>query len=165
MADTHEAEITVVGWLNFRRKMDGVKFPQVPGESETTKAFFKWMYENKFTSCIRAGSGGPSFIQAAYEPETLVQIERWLEENDVSITYLMDNPPEQGFTFDADGKWIDHDPLNPCRPPDGYRLIGLDEKIGPDDIYWHPAWTKWFETGENMPQTPRDLNAPVARKI
>lgn len=163
MSDTHQAEITVVGWLNFKRKVDGVSFPQVPGESSVTIEFFRWLHENNLHSYIRAGSKGPSWIQAAYEPEALVKIERWLDKHGVTIDYTMENPPEKGFAFDKDGGWIDHDPLNPCRVPPGYEMIGIDAEVKMGDIYWHPAWTKWFPVCENMPKTPREFGAPVAR--
>jgi len=102
-----------------------------------------------------------------YALQDIVRIERWLEEHGIEVQYVTDdnNMPEGAFAFNEKGEWVDHDPLNPCRVPLFYEMLGIDETVQAGDIYWHPAWTRWFVLTSNHPMTMRKFGMPVARKI
>lgn len=160
---TYIAEISVVGWLDFRYKIEGVTWPRVAGQTELMAEFTRWLRENEIWPAFRGGQVGPSWQMQGYSPEDANKIAQWLEDHGIEIIYPTDTPPPEGsWSFNESGEWVDHDPINPMRTPADYRLLALDEQTQPGDIMWNPAWTKWVACLRTT--TPRTINIPVARK-
>lgn len=69
--------------------------------------------------------------------------------------------------YKKSGEWVesDPDPINPCRVPPGYRMLGCLEATRPGDIYWHNLDTKWCPLRTTTGTPPYIYNFPVARKL